>query len=98
MTDQQLYFAVGVPVFAVLMGILTNIIVVGWNARSIEKLLVSEIKGVNAKIDGVDSKLDAKIDGLRNEMNAQFIAVHEQIHRVEQVMDTRIKHLEEHRR
>jgi hypothetical protein len=39
MTDQQLYFAIGVPVFTVLMGIIMNIFVIIWQARGIEKRL-----------------------------------------------------------
>jgi uncharacterized protein YoxC len=33
MTDQQLYFAIGVPVFAVIVGITMNMMVVIWQSR-----------------------------------------------------------------
>jgi hypothetical protein len=39
MTDQQLYVAIGVPVFAIFMAMLTNIIVIIWQARGLEKRL-----------------------------------------------------------
>lgn len=33
MTNQQLYFAIGIPVFAVIFGVMMNIIVVIWQSR-----------------------------------------------------------------
>jgi uncharacterized protein YoxC len=33
MTNQQLYFAIGIPVFAVIFGVMMNIIVVVWQSR-----------------------------------------------------------------
>lgn len=39
MTNTQLYFAIGVPVFAVLIGMCMNILVVVWQARGIDKRL-----------------------------------------------------------
>jgi uncharacterized protein YoxC len=33
MTNQQLYFAIGIPVFAVIFGVMMNIIVVLWQSR-----------------------------------------------------------------
>jgi hypothetical protein len=37
MTDQQLYFAIGVPVFAVFMGMLTNVVAVMWQSKGLER-------------------------------------------------------------
>jgi hypothetical protein len=51
-TDVQLYLAIGIPTFAVLVGILTN--VVQWNA-------------VNARFNSIDARfnsLDVKFDTL----------------------------------
>lgn len=39
MTNQQLYFAIGVPVFTILVGMLMNVIVIVWQSRGIEKRL-----------------------------------------------------------
>jgi hypothetical protein len=39
MSNQQLYLALGLPVFAIFMAMLTNIIVIIWQARGIEKRL-----------------------------------------------------------
>jgi hypothetical protein len=33
MTNEQLYFAIGIPVFAVIFGVMMNIIVVLWQSR-----------------------------------------------------------------
>jgi uncharacterized protein YoxC len=33
MTNQQLYFAIGIPVLAVIFGVMMNIIVVVWQSR-----------------------------------------------------------------
>jgi archaellum component FlaC len=57
MTNAQLYFAIGVPVFAVIMGVLINNFMLAWQARGIEK----RIDGVEKRIDGIDKRLD-KID------------------------------------
>lgn len=37
MSDAQLYFAIGVPVFAVFMGTLMNFKAILWQARALEK-------------------------------------------------------------
>lgn len=39
MTDAQMYFAIAVPVFAIIMGTILNLIVVVWQSRGIEKRL-----------------------------------------------------------
>lgn len=57
MPDTQLYFAIDVPVFAVIMGMTMNIIVLVWQARGVEK----RINGLEKRIDGVERRLD-KID------------------------------------
>ncbi len=50
---------------------------------------------LNAKIDGSSDQLNANIDGLRNEMNARFDSQTQGLLRVEDVLDARLKHLEE---
>ncbi len=52
MTDLQLYLAIGIPTFAVLVGILTNIV---------------QLNGINARFDSVDARfnsIDLKFDTL----------------------------------
>lgn len=39
MTDQQLYFAIGVPVFAVIVGMTMNLTVVIWQSRDMGRRL-----------------------------------------------------------
>jgi hypothetical protein len=39
MTDAQMYFAIAVPVFAVIMGTILNLIIVVWQSRGIERRL-----------------------------------------------------------
>ena len=39
MTDQQLYFAIGVPVFTVIFGMTMNMIVVVWQSRDMSRRL-----------------------------------------------------------
>ena len=78
MTDKQLYLAIGLPIFAVFLAMLTNIVAIMWQSKNTERTL------------------SAKIDGLRNEMVAEFKATGQALLRVEQVMDARVKWLEEH--
>jgi len=47
MTNAQMYFAIAVPTFAVIMGLTMNIIVLVWQARGIEK-----------RIDRIEDRLD----------------------------------------
>ena len=84
-TDKQLYLAIGLPIFAVFLAMLTNIVAILWQSRSTERT-------VSAKIDGLRNE----IGGLRNEMVAEFKATGQSLLRVEQVMDARVKWLEEH--
>ncbi|MBV9302631.1 MAG: hypothetical protein JOY62_04325 [Acidobacteriaceae bacterium] len=39
MTNQQLYFAIGVPVFAVIVGIAMNMLALIWQSRDVSKRL-----------------------------------------------------------
>jgi hypothetical protein len=39
MTDQQLYFAIGVPVFTVIFGMAMNMMVVVWQSRDMGRRL-----------------------------------------------------------
>ena len=87
MTGAQLHLAIGIPsaLFAL------NFITVIWQARGLERLLNVRFdsfeKIMNAKFDAVYTKFDA--------VDAKFEAAHEGLRRMEQVLDARLKHLEE---
>jgi hypothetical protein len=90
MTDIQLYLAIGIPsaLFAL------NFLAILWQARgltlafntridSLEKVMLAKFEAVDAKFGAVDAKFDAAQQGLL---------------RVEQVLDARLKHLEDRER
>ena len=54
MTDQQLYLAIGVPVFAVIFSTSVNLLAIIWQARGIDK----RIDGIDKRLDGLDRRLD----------------------------------------
>ena len=91
MTNLQLYLAIGVPMLfnAVLAGILIAYI-------------NSKVDGVNSKVDGVNSKIDAvqtvlgdRIDRLNQRLDDLRDLWRAELRRVEEVLDARLKHLEE---
>ena len=47
------------------------------------------------QIDSLRNEMRSEITPLRNEMSARFEAQHQALLRVEQVLDARLKHLEE---
>lgn len=47
MTNAQLYFAIAVPAFAIMMGVMINNFWISWHARNIE-----------IHIDRIDARLD----------------------------------------
>lgn len=51
--------------------------------------------GVNWRMGDLKDALNARIDGLEKVMIARFDTAHEQLIRVEQVMDARLKHFED---
>lgn len=83
MTDTQLYLAIGVPIL--------------FNA-ALFSLVISLL----------NKRIDDKIDGLRDTLNARFDAINQrfddmrdlwraELHRVEEILDARLKHIEEER-
>ncbi len=96
MTDQtiQIALSVGVPTLAVLVGILIN------NSRlsDLRSHMDSQFAAVDRRFDDVDQRFD--------DVNRRFDAVNQrfddakdvwraELHRVEEVIDARLKHLEE---
>jgi len=82
MTDQtiQIALSVGVPTIAVLVGILIN------NSRlsDLRSHMDSQFAAVNRRFDDVNLRFDDAKDVWRAEL-----------HRVEEVIDARLKHLEQ---
>lgn len=84
MTNQQLYFAVGIPIVVYLLGFTVTFFVMAWQARGVERRL-------DARLDGLKETMQAEFRAVA----AEFKAMHEALLRVEQVADARIKWLEE---
>ena len=82
MTDQtiQIALSVGVPTVAVLVGILIN------NSRLSD--LNSRIGDLNSRLGDLRAHMDARFDDAKDTWRAE-------LHRVEEVIDARLKHLEE---
>jgi hypothetical protein len=59
----------------------------------------SRLGDVNSRIDDLRSNVDSRIDDLRSHMDSRFdemrSAWQSELHRVEEVLDARLKHLEE---
>jgi hypothetical protein len=84
MTDQQLYIALGAPIL--FNGVLLTVMVLCINAK-----LDGMMNLMNERFKGVDGRLDAlsqRFDDLRDLWRAE-------LHRVEEVLGARLKHLEE---
>ncbi|HUA83536.1 MAG TPA: hypothetical protein VMB85_06715 [Bryobacteraceae bacterium] len=82
MTDAtvQTALSVGVPTLAVLIGILIN------NSRLGD--VTNRIADVNSRINDLRSHMDARFDDMRDMWRGE-------LRRVEEVIDARLKHLEE---
>ena len=79
MTNEQLYLAIGLPV---LFNAVLITLLVGY--------IHAKFDGVNSKFAGIDAKFDAinrRFDDMRDLWRAE-------LHRVEEVIDARLKHLE----
>ena len=96
MTNTQLYLAIGVP-------ILFN----GLGLVAVYVLLLNRISATDARITDGYASLSARIDAGFKAVDVRFEAVNTrfddmrdlwraELHRVEEVLDARLKHLEEH--
>ena len=93
-TDQ--WITAGIPLAAVLLGILRNefaISGVNRNIDSVERRIDGVETHLSQRITDLDIKLTSRIDSLEKVMDARFEAANQSLLRVEQVMDARIKHL-----
>jgi hypothetical protein len=84
MSNLQLYLAIGLPVVA-------NLAMFLLFQSNIHRLLDAFRSEVGARID----RLGARIDGLQQLMDARFDAQTQALLRVEQVMDARLRLLEQ---
>lgn len=58
MTNQQLYFAILVPVFTTILAMSFNMFVIVWQARGIEKRIDGLEKHMDHRFEGIDKRLD----------------------------------------
>ena len=82
-TNQQLYLAIGVPLLfnAVLIGILIAYI----NPK---------FETMSARFDGLSASVDARFDASNRRFDDMRDLWRAELHRVEEVLDARLKHLE----
>jgi hypothetical protein len=82
-TNEQLYFAIGIPMLfnTVLIGLVLAVM----NAKfaALEAKFGARFVGIEARLDAIDKRFDDMRDLWRAEL-----------HRVEEVLDARLKHLE----
>ncbi len=71
---------IGVPTLAILIGILIN---------------TSRLSDLRSHMDARFSAVDRRFDDLNRVIEAKFETAHAELIRVEQVMDARLKHLED---
>jgi hypothetical protein len=88
-TNQQLYLVIGVPLLfnAALIGLLIGLV----NAKF--GSINSKFESINAKFEAIDRRFDAidqRFDDMRDLWRAE-------LRRVEEVLDARLKHIEERR-
>jgi tetrahydromethanopterin S-methyltransferase subunit G len=83
MTSAQFYFAIGLPIFSILLVWLGSTVA---NNRAINAL-GQRIDDLSKRIDDLGQGLGQRIDDLRSEMRAGFAAVNERIDRLETRFD-----------
>jgi hypothetical protein len=76
----QLALSMGVPTLAVLIGILIN------NYRMGD--MNSRLSDMHSRLDDLRAHMDARFDDMKDMWRSE-------LHRVEEVLDARLKHLEE---
>ena len=87
MTDVQLYLSIGFPsaLFAL------NFVAILWQARGVDRRIDSLDRSIAVRFDSFQQVMNAKFDAV----DAKFKAAQEGLHRVEKVLDARLKHLAE---
>ena len=73
MTDVQLYFAVGLPVFAFLLSIALGVI---------------QTNAIQARITSVETSMNARFSSLESNMNARFSSIDARLNSLENRFET----------
>ena len=80
MTNKQLYLAIGVPSFAAFLGMLTNIVTLFRQSRSLEKrldlnkdLILESLKAFRIETPGELRQLETKVD---SQMELHIVKMH----------------------
>src|ERR1700678_3351868 len=101
MTNVQLYLAIGLPIFvnAAMFGLL----VMYMNARldSFERRFDARFEGVNQRFEGLEHRsegIDRRFDAINQRFDDMRDLWRAALHRVEEVLDARLKHIEDARR
>jgi hypothetical protein len=101
MDNIQAIFTVGVPTLAVLVGILVNNSrlsdlrsYMDWRFESMEK----RFEVMDKRLDSMEQQSDRRFDSLEGRFDQRFDDLkatwRAELHRVEEVLDARLKHLE----
>ena len=101
MTDTQLYLAIGVPVFsnAIFFGLLMAYINAKFEGVDRRFEAVNQrFEAVNQRFEGIDQRFEG-INQRFEAINQRFDDMRDlwrsELHRVEEVLDARLKHIEE---
>ena len=90
MTNQQLYIAIGLPTLAVITSLIISLIQIAGIRQELAAIRedVREIRAATNTLAGKVYELTTAIAGLKDLWRAE-------LRRVEEVLDARLKHLEE---
>jgi len=58
MTNQQLYFAIGAPVFTVILGMTMNVLVIVWQTNQLRQYVGVRFKAVEDRLDKIERTLE----------------------------------------
>ena len=80
MTDTQLYIAIGLPTIAVLTSLVISLV---------------QISGIREDMRGMRAYINVKFEALNQRFDDMRDLWRAELHRVEEVLDARLKHMEE---
>jgi hypothetical protein len=95
MTDAQLYFAIGVPVFAVMVGIVAGILQmnsIGGRFTSMEGRLTSFEASMSARLTSLETSVNARFTSLEarfDTLTGKVVEIDNRLTRVEAILDRR---------
>lgn len=58
MTDQQLYFAIGLPVFTVILGMAMNVLAIIWQSNQLRQYVDVRFRAVEDRLDKIKRTLE----------------------------------------